>query len=266
MNYSSRFWLYAPLLMFLALTGWVSLHWWNAASDLNRKLDSMKGREAVPGIVIDWRSKTLSGFPFNMDLVLEGLSVKGAGAHGPFTWQSEKFAMHSLTYGRAQKVMEAAGRQRVSVVGPDGTKAVMSFLPATLHASAVYDAQGLARFDLDVVDMGGKLTDGSTFTARREQFHFRRNPDNKTVNVMVDLDTWISGSTTIQRLQGYYTLTQVSAFIPLLRGEATWPAALAAWRAQGGKNDPASRKITLRMNREIADPQGYIEDLFEAFY
>ena len=33
----------------LALAGWAGWHWWSVATALDRKLDAMKGHEAVPG-------------------------------------------------------------------------------------------------------------------------------------------------------------------------------------------------------------------------
>jgi len=258
MSYSSRFWLYAPLLMFLALTGWVSLHWWNAASELNRKLDAMKGHEAVPGIVIDWRSRTLSGFPFNMDLVLEGLSVKGAGAHGPFAWQSEKFAMHSLTYGRAQKVMEAAGQQRLSWTGEDGTTHDLSFLPATLHASAVFAGQSLVRFDLDIADAGGRSTEGP-FTARRLQLHVRRDPAKDMLDLVASADGIKTANAVIAKPHVSGTLNPAAPFDGLLKGGMSWHQAGALWREQGGKTQFNTSGLT-------AEQTATVEKMLSGFY
>jgi hypothetical protein len=235
MSYSSRFWLYAPLCLFLALAAWAGLHWWNVASALNKKLDAMKGREAVPGIVIDWRTKTLSGFPFNLDLVFTGLSVKGAGAHGPFAWSAEKFAMHALTYGVAKQVMEAAGQQHLAWTGEDGKRHVISFLPAELHASAISTARGLVRFDLDILDAGGKDTDGKSFAAGRLQLHLRRDPKEDGLDLMASADAVKTGDgRTIRSTQAYSELTHGAAFAALLRGEASWPRAHADWIRQGG--------------------------------
>src|SRR6185437_10251194 len=113
MNYSSRFWLYAPLALFLALAAWAMIYWWVVARAFDDKLNAVNGHDAVPGISISYTGKTISGFPFNVDVVFTGLKISGAGAHGPFAWSSEKFALHRLTYGRAQDIYEAAGDGKV---------------------------------------------------------------------------------------------------------------------------------------------------------
>src|SRR5581483_1864200 len=73
MNYSHRFWLYAPLCMFLGLAAWAMGYWWVVASAFDKKLTALNGHEAVPGITVSYASKTISGFPFNIDVVFTGL-------------------------------------------------------------------------------------------------------------------------------------------------------------------------------------------------
>lgn len=229
MNYSSRFWLYAPLCLFLALAAWAGLHWWTVASAFNKKLDAIKGRDAVPGIVIDWQAKALSGFPFNVDVVFTGLSVMGAGAHGPFAWQSEQFALHALTYGRAKTVFEAAGRQHVAWTAADGARHDIDFLPGSLHASSVIDGRGLAGFDLDIADAAG-----SNLAAARFQFHMRRDPDGHSLDLMLRADDVRGLGARSKLMQAYAVLGDAPALAPLLRGEARWPDAVRDWRRQGG--------------------------------
>jgi hypothetical protein len=225
MSYSSRFWLYAPLCLLLALGGWVSWHWWTVAAAFDRKLDSLKGREAMPGIVIGWQSKTLSGFPFRLDAVFTGLSVKGAGGHGPFEWHSEKFALHALTYEAAKSVFEAAGEQKLAWTGADGAAHSIAFLPGSLHASSVVGHSGLALFDLDMADAAGK-----DVAAARFQFHMRRDPDGRDLDLMLEADGVRGGND----VKVYVTLSDAAAFLPLLRGEAPWQETAHNWRAQGG--------------------------------
>jgi hypothetical protein len=232
MSYSSRFWLFAPLCMLLGLAAWAGVHWWNAASALDRKLDSMKGREAIPGMAIDWHSKTLSGFPFRLDTVFTGFSIKGTGAHGSFAWRSERFAFHALTYGAAKTVYEAAGPQQLAWTGGDGKAHKFTFLPAALHASSVLSGGGLSRFDLDIAAAGSR-----NFIAGRFQFHMRRDPDGRNLDLMLRADSVRPAGThgaPAKNMQAYVSLTNASVFAPLLRGEVSWPDAARAWRSGGG--------------------------------
>jgi hypothetical protein len=229
MRYSSRFWLYAPTLAFLAIAAAVMLHWWTAAGAFEKKLAALKGHEAVPGITLDWSTATVGGFPFRIDADFTNFSVRGAGAHGPFAWSSEKFALHALTYGQAKDVFEAAGQQKLRWTDASGGAHAADFLPARLHASAVTDKRGLARADIDILDAGGQ-----DFTAARFQLHMRRDPDGSDLDLMLRADTFKSGKLDRKLVQVYATLTRSDAFASLLRGEAAWPQASAKWRAAGG--------------------------------
>jgi hypothetical protein len=242
LSFSSRFWLFAPLLVFFALAGWAMAHWWVVAGVLDRKLNALNGHEALPGITVSYASKTISGFPFNIDVVFTGLTVEGQGAHGPFRWSTEKFALHRLTYGRAKDIYEAAGNQSLSWTDGGGRNHLLNFLPGSLRASAVMDGRGLLQFDLDVAAAAGRDSDGAQFTAARAQLHLRRDPKANALDLMISGDD-IKPTGNIARLFGghinslrlYATLTQGQGFAPLLAGETSWAAASAGWRAKGGQ-------------------------------
>ena len=53
MNYSSRFWLYAPITTFLLIACAVMAYWWVAADTFEQKLAALKAKEAIPGISLD---------------------------------------------------------------------------------------------------------------------------------------------------------------------------------------------------------------------
>src|SRR3954469_10244596 len=113
MNYSSRFWLYAPITTFLLIAAAVMAYWWVQADAFEKKLAALKGHAAVPGIRLDWDSVEVSGFPFRLDAGFKKFQVLGDGAHGNFSWKADKLALHSLTYDRRKTVYEAAGAQRM---------------------------------------------------------------------------------------------------------------------------------------------------------
>jgi hypothetical protein len=244
MNYSSRFFLYAPLCMFLGLAAFVMVHWWTLATAFDKKLDAFKGHDAVPGIVIDWQTKTLSGFPFRLDVVFTGLKVHGAGAHGPFAWRSDAFALHALTYGRPQQIFEASGVQSLAWTDPDGSAHSLAFLPAALHASAISDTSGLAQFDLDILDASGKDARGNPFTAGRLQFHLRRNPKQDKLDLAASGDEIRDAGGIgafgphLRSLQVMSALSHGTSLAGLLKGQVSWPEAASDWRKQGGNVNP----------------------------
>jgi hypothetical protein len=225
MNYSSRFWLYAPFCTFLTLAVIAMLHWWLAEGAFEKKLASLKGHQAIPGVTLDWDGVTIGGFPFRIDAEFSNFRLKGAGAHGPFSWASDKFVLHALTYGRDKTVYEAAGQQRATWTDGAGVAHSASFLPGSLRASSTLDARGLARADLDIMGLGAK-----DFTIGRLQFHMRRDPDGSSLDLMLRADK--AGAR--DQIQVYATLSRAGALTSLLEGQTAWPDADANWRAQGG--------------------------------
>ncbi len=247
MNYSSRFWLYAPFCTFLTLAAIAMVHWWIVAGAFEKKLARLKGHEAVPDMTLDWDSAKVGGFPFRLDAEFANFRIHGAGAHGPFRWNTERFALHTLSYGRAKAVYEAAGRQQVSWTDAAGTPHDASFLPGSLRASSILDDKGLSRADLDIVGMGAK-----DFTVGHFQFHMRRDPDGADLDLMLKADA----ADAHKEVQVYATLSRVRALAPLLTGQASWPQAVANWRAQGG---------VARLSQVVApglEPQAILSPLY----
>jgi hypothetical protein len=234
-KYSSRFWLYAPISLFLLLAVATMLYWRMAAHTFESRLAALKGHEAVPGVTVDWSSVEVGGFPFRLEADFADFRIQGAGAHGPFAWSSEKFALHALTYGRRQIVYEAAGKQDVRWTWSNGKTQHTQFLPATMRGSSILDAKGLSRFDLDIVDLGAK-----DVAIGRLQFHMRRDPDGSDLDLMLRTDGLQLEGMKAGNLQLYVTLSNVQALLPLLRGETSWPEAAQRWRDQGGKAKPSN--------------------------
>ena len=225
MNYSSRFWLYAPFCTFLTLAAIAMVHWWIAAGAFEKKLAALKGHQAVPGMTLDWDAVSVGGFPFRIDADFTNFRIAGAGAHGPFQWRAQKFALHALTYGRAKTVYEAAGQQQISWTDGAGTAHSASFLPGALRASSIVDDRGLTRADLEIVGMAAK-----DFTIGRFQLHMRRDPDGTDLDLMLKAE----GAGARNLVQVYATLSRANALTSLLKGEMSWPDADANWKVQGG--------------------------------
>jgi hypothetical protein len=246
-KYSSRFWLYAPTGAFLLLAAAAMLHWWFLAGAFEKKLAALKGHEVIPGVTLDWDRAQVGGFPFRLDADFVNLRVQGAGAHGPFAWKTEKFALHALTYGRRQTVYEAAGPQSVSWTDAGGGAHTANFVPGSLHASSIQDSRGLGRVDIDLVELGSKA-----FVIGRLQFHMRRDPDGADLDLMLRLDNWGAH----KQVQVYATLSHANTLAAFLRGEKSWPETTANWQAHGGK-----AKLSQVMAPGL-DPQALLSPLY----
>ena len=232
LNYASRFWLYAPLVALAGLAVFVMSSWWTASQALDKKLTAANHHEIMPGITLSYGGKSISGFPFRMDVVFDNFRLEGAGAHGPFAWETEKFALHSLTYGRRQDIFEAAGEQSLSWHDGGGRAHATRFLPGTLHASAVIDVRGLIRFDLDM-----HAAAGEAYSAARMQLHLRRDPDGSDLDMVAGADQFQKKGNpafSVGNVRWSATVSEAAALMPLLAGQTAWPDGIAAWKAKGG--------------------------------
>ena len=236
MKYSSRFFLYAPLALFLAITAGVGANWWIEAGALSRKLDSLNGRPAMPGVTLFFSSKRIGGFPFNLDVVFQDFRVEIATDHGPSTWKSQNFAMHALTYGRDHLIFEAAGEQLLTWTDLDGVHHALPFEVGAWHASSIADERGLKRFDMDLIGFGSPA-----LTAARVELHARLNPSGTGVDIAGAADSVrpspplasLFGDTIIQvRLNA--SASPLQAFDPIRSARASWQDALESWRKANG--------------------------------
>lgn len=237
MNYSSRFFLYAPFALLLLIGAAFSAYWWRVADALEQRLDTMQAHEAMPGVTVRYTTRATSGFPFNLDVVFTDFRISVETGHGPFVWRAEHFALHALTYGADKTIFEAAGRQTFSWTDTERHAHELPFDAGSLHASAIRNADGLSRFDLDLVGFGSPA-----FTAARLQFHIRHAADEKTFDVFasgddVHLSPRLRGAfgeeLKMVALQG--SVTEASAFDSLRAGKSDWRSAVEAWRNAPGK-------------------------------
>ena len=234
MNYSSRFFLYAPVGAFFALVLGLAIHWYWASSQLSARLDALNGKTIMPGVTLHFAGKEMGGFPLRLDTIFTGFEISVETDHGPATWKSDGFAVHALTYGRPQQVFEAAGAQTFSWANAKGEHKTFVFIPGTLHASAIEDAGGLLRFDMDLVGMSAPA-----MRAAHIHFHIRLNGDGLDFNAQGDAIQF-SGKLvspfgdTVKNLRMNGRIDKGTALDALRGGKADWRAALENWRGKDG--------------------------------
>lgn len=245
MRYSSRFFLYAPIALLLSLAAAAAL-WWNiSATSLNDRLVADNEREIMPGVRMHYASKSVNGFPFNLDTVLDGFELQIRMRTGPLVWRSEHFAIHALTYGPSQQIFEAAGTQTLDWTGSDGAHHHFSFVPGSLRASAVLHRGRLARFDLDLMAMNSP-----DLSAQRLQFHIRKAPDQDALEFVAsgdgvhlgpDLRAGFADELKALTLQG--DISQATSLQRLLAGQSDWRVAAECWRQQHGRMTLSASQI-----------------------
>jgi hypothetical protein len=237
MRYSSRFFLWAPFALLLALGLGVSARWWSVVHQLSAKLDAMNHHEVLPGVKLDFASKSLGGFPFNVDTLFHDLTVTLAGAHGPVTWHSENFASHALTFGGEHWIYEAAGHQRLTWTDSHGRHRGLAFEVGSLHASVSISDTRLERVDADLFGF-----DSPALAIAHTVFHARRNPGADQLDMIVEMDEIhlsppLRGSCgeIVDKLKIDGNFSNGSAFRAALAGGAPWQSGVDAWRKRGGR-------------------------------
>ena len=173
MNFITRFFIYAPFVLFVVLAAGVSFFWFAEARALSGHLDRLNGRPAMPGVTLRFSSKKIEGFPFRLDAIFRHFDIEVATSHGPSHWQSEDFAFHRLTYDAGKTLFEAAGRQSLSWTDEMGVSHSTSFSAGSLHASSHESDGRLQRFDLV-----GAAIEAPTLSAALVSFHERRSRNN----------------------------------------------------------------------------------------
>lgn len=235
MKYSSRFFLYAPLGVFLVLLAVVGIRWWVMADALSDRLAAANGHEIMPGVTMRFAARSITGFPFSLDAQFRNVSFTLATPSGATRWQSEKFASHALTYGRDETIFEAAGHQNLDWTGPDGRSHALAFAVGALRASAIARDGELIRFDLDLVGFGAKA-----FTAQRLQLHARQSArDRIDVKAMLEAPRPAAGQCAllgerVAQIEIAAAIDEAATFGPLLGGKQDWQSAVGQMHRMGG--------------------------------
>jgi|SRR5215469_6331216 len=232
MRYSSRLFLYAPFVVLLVIATMAMLRWRHLATEWEAKLlAANRGEEIAPGVTVHFASENISGFPFNLDVVFDRFVLSVQSTHGPISLESEHFAIHALTYGRAQQIFEAAGTQVLRWTDAEGETHRFVFVPGTMQASAIERDGRLARFDFDLNTFASPVLTGA-----RAQLHIRAGPDRDRLDFVILADGLRAKSAgdTLPHLELVGQMTPAAPLSALLSGRDEWRRALADWRVAGG--------------------------------
>ncbi len=237
MRYSHRFFLYAPFGLLLLLATIVMVYWKRAADSFDTRLSISNGHEIMPGVRLRYASKSMQGFPFRLDSLIDALSFEIRTNSGPLVWRTQHFAIHMLDYEQNRQIFEADGTQTVSWTDGTGSHHEVSFVPGTLRASAIGSGGGLARFDMDIVSLNSP-----DISADRLQFHIRRDPIRNALDFAMQGDRLklacpggsaaASGALTVEG-----RIAPAAPFRPLLEGRADWRSAYDRWLQSQGRLD-----------------------------
>jgi len=247
MSYSNRIWIYGPVGLLALVIVLYSVFWRVQADMLAARLDSANGGEILPGVVFAFAEKTVGGFPFRLDAVLEGVTFTDRHPDGETSWRTEHMAVHKLAYRNNLFVLEVAGLQSLELPGEGGQPSRVTYItPAIARASAMIEDNRLTRFDLDIRGLEAKDARAApeqnrTFMADRLQFHMLGRSDD-SIDIALKVENAMIGEGYKPKLPGALALAdlrgkvlQGSSFEVLERGGGSLTDALENWRQNGGK-------------------------------
>jgi hypothetical protein len=233
MNLTTRFFIYAPFALFVALALGLTIRWFSEAQAFSARLDRLNGHIVMPGVSLHFSTKRITGFPFRLDAVFKDIEIDIETPHGPSSWRAEDFALHRLTYGADKTLFEAAGRQSLSWSDEARNRHTIPFAVGSVRASAIENDKGLERFDLEAVALGSPA-----LSAEDAQLHIRKDPAGDAVDLFVAANNVMLGpklissfGSTIARVLLSAKFTPGRAIAPLLGGRVDWPSTVAAQRA-----------------------------------
>ena len=248
MSSSTRIFLYGPLGLLALIVVLYSVYWRVQADTLAARLDRANGGEVIPGIVFAFAAKSITGYPFQLDVALSGVTFAHQAPEGETAWQTEKLAVHTLSHRQDQFTFEAAGLQSFARPPlPPGTAPRIVLATPTLARGSATLAEGkLVRFDFDLRELQAKeASQGAdpkrSFTAGQAQLHLLSRANN-TIDVAMQIDNarigpgFAGGASEVRlpRIVLRAMLTQADALDALKAGTMSAADAVAAWRARMG--------------------------------
>src|SRR4051812_20988973 len=226
MSYSSRIYIFGPVVLLMLIVVLYSVFWRVQADTLAARLDRANGGEVIPGVTFAFAGKTVGGYPFRLDAVLSGVTFSHQSTEGETAWRTEKLALHALSYNLDRYIFEVTGLQ--SFASPPATLGsvprVVHMTPAIARASAILNGGRLARFDVDLWEPQAKdATEGAdpkrNLSADRAQVHLLARPDD-TIDVAAQINNAHIGPG--------YTAAKTELVLPLIemRAKLTQTSAL----------------------------------------
>jgi len=238
--------MYGPVGLLLLAVVLYSVFWRVQADTLAARLDRANGGEIVPGVVFAFAEKSITGYPFQLDVVLSGVSFAHRAAEGEIAWRTDKLALHVLSYNHDRYIFETTGLQSFARPGAPGAPARVVYLtPAIARASAVLNGDRIARVDVDLwqpqaKDASPNAAPNLTLSAQRAQLHLLERADS-TVDVALKIEDAQVGEgyrpalgSSIKLIELRGKLVQGQTLDSLRLAQESVSDAIDQWRQQGG--------------------------------
>jgi hypothetical protein len=230
-----RFWLYAPYgVALIAALVWSAV-WWMLAGQVGQRMDARAEALRARGWTVAWRTRTVSGFPFRLDVVVDEPRLAD-----PSGWALSAPRLKGEAWTYAPRHWVVVAPTGLILTRPD--RGAVVIIGQALRASvAAGDGQATPRIAVEGLGLTLTPAPGAKplpITACQHLgFYLRPLPgDQAEFQLKLDGAMPAVGGLLSKLAPGLpiglvwdQTLTDASA----LKGP-TWPAAVRAWSAAGG--------------------------------
>ena len=179
----SRFWLFAPFLLLIAVIAAYSAYWIYARAEIERGVDEWVAAERARGAIVDYESREFGGYPFRFELDLTSPRYQPPNAA---SWEGEQLQLVMQPWNWNHVIARAPGR---SVLTDRMGIRHTADLDGKSAASLSWDADGVHRAALELNDVSA-LIEGQAYTARGFSLNLAPSPDLRdNLRVALQWDT-----------------------------------------------------------------------------
>jgi len=154
----SRFWLYLPFVLLLILVGAWTGYWLFAKAQIDKGIDQWIADEQTRGAVVEYTAKSLGGFPYRFELVVDDPVYQPVGAS---RWEGEQLRLVMQPWNWQHVIAYSPGRNLVT--DPGGLRQTVT-VDKTSAASFSWNSETIERIGLQLGNATA-LIDGETYAA-----------------------------------------------------------------------------------------------------
>jgi hypothetical protein len=229
-----RFWLYAPYAVLLVAAVLWSLAWFWIRGQAAARMDAGAERLRLAGYTVEWSARRIDGFPFRVDLTLDGLRLGEASGWTLSAPQirAEAYAYrldHWIGYAPKGLVLTRPASGAVSIASP------------ALRASITAGARGAPRISVEAVKPVFSPARGATpfLISAADNLDLQVRPGGEDrAEFLLRIDKAAAPAGSILALIGGDRPMDIAwegqvTHLSALRGH-DWPSVARAWSAAGG--------------------------------
>jgi hypothetical protein len=237
----SRFWLYAPFVLLASLAAAWGAFWFVVRGRVADAVDTALAREAGLGRSWSCLDRSISGFPFRVELRCASLELTSMRWGDAVKLQTGPSLALGQIYSPGLVILQITGPLQASL--PEGRKLDLAW--ARLEASLRHDGVAPQQVSLVMTEPNatlaapGQASEG--WRAASLEIHLRRNPTRPASDQATDLAISTKGSVlpALDALLGTNEAGDVDIQATLTQAEAFKlgfnPDALERWRNAGGQ-------------------------------